>query len=86
MGGEEFVLALPHLDRESALAAAERFRQGLGGPAITLPAGGFVRITVSIGVAVTHRDESFEDALRRADRALYVAKAAGRNRVEMAHP
>ena len=85
-GGEEFVLALPHLDRESALAAAERFRQGLSGPPIPLPAGGFVRITVSIGVAVTHRDESFEDALRRADRALYAAKTAGRNRVEWAPP
>jgi diguanylate cyclase (GGDEF)-like protein len=85
-GGEEFVLVLPHLDRESARAAAERFRQGLGGPPIALPAGDEIRITVSIGVAVAHRDESFEDALRRADRALYVAKTGGRNRVEMAAP
>jgi diguanylate cyclase (GGDEF)-like protein len=85
-GGEEFVLALPHLDREGALAAAERFRVGLGGPPIPLPAGGEVRITVSIGVAVAHRDESFDDALRRADQALYAAKTGGRNRAEMADP
>lgn len=80
-GGEEFVLALPHLDAASARAAAERMRQRLGEKPIPLPDGGTTRVTVSVGGAVARPEESFEHALRRADTALYAAKAAGRNRV-----
>ena len=83
-GGEEFVLALPHLDREGARGAAERYREGLSREPIALPDGGSVRITVSVGVAVARPDESFEQVLRRADLALYAAKAEGRNRVMLA--
>ena len=80
-GGEEFVLALPHLDALGARAAAERVRQRLADKPIPLPDGGTARVTVSVGGAVARPEESFEQALRRADSALYAAKAAGRNRV-----
>jgi two-component system, NarL family, sensor histidine kinase EvgS len=80
-GGEEFVLALPHLDAVGARAAAERMRRRLGEKAIPLPAGGTAYVNVSIGGSVARPEESFEHALRRADTALYSAKEAGRNRV-----
>ena len=83
-GGEEFVVVLPHLDRDAAGKAGERFREALAVHPIVLPDGGTLSLTVSIGVAVAREGESFEEAIRRADQALYAAKAAGRNRVVLA--
>jgi diguanylate cyclase (GGDEF)-like protein len=80
-GGEEFVLVLPHLDAVGARVAAERVRRRVTELAIALPDGDSARLTVSVGAAVARGEESFERVLRRADRALYAAKATGRNRV-----
>lgn len=84
-GGEEFVLLLPQTGLEGAHAVAER--QRLAVAALSVPAGMTeVRPTVSLGVAAypTHPAESIEDLFRHADQALYRAKEAGRNRVELA--
>jgi diguanylate cyclase (GGDEF)-like protein len=83
-GGEEFLAVLPQVDLDSARQAAERLRLGLEGHRVRLPAGGEVRITASFGVA--SRDElpaplSSDLLVSLADRRLYEAKAAGRNRV-----
>jgi diguanylate cyclase (GGDEF)-like protein len=76
-GGEEFVILLPGTDEARALATAERVRASI---AASHPAG--LRMTLSIGVSVGDgRDGDFEDLLIAADRALYRAKAEGRNRV-----
>ncbi|QIG49327.1 GGDEF domain-containing protein [Nordella sp. HKS 07] len=83
-GGEEFVVLMTGLDAASAGAAAERLRLtveqdifSIGDEAIPL--------TVSIGVALYDEDDrNFADMLRRADKALYLAKSRGRNRVELA--
>jgi diguanylate cyclase (GGDEF)-like protein len=83
-GGEEFVVLFDSVDAEQALAAGERLRRAVADEpfvagALSLP------ITVSIGVAILQADDlAFESLLRRADNALYAAKAGGRNRVEMA--
>lgn len=81
-GGEEFVIAMPEARAAGALKAAERLREILA--AARFDANGKPRsITVSIGVATLQRDElTIDHAIARADRALYRAKAAGRNRVE----
>ena len=81
-GGEEFLVLLPEQTIESAGQAAERLRAAVEALAIPHPAGGVV--TVSAGVAGTttggcRPDELFE----LADQAMYRAKAAGRNRVEV---
>lgn len=82
MGGEEFLVFLPQTELASAHAAAERLRQHIA--ACQLGQDGLA-VTVSIGVAqAAPTDEAFEDLLIRADRALYIAKSAGRNRVELA--
>ena len=81
-GGEEFLILLPSSDRDSAIRVAETVRGAIA--AISLP-GLEQRVTASAGVAVLPDDGG--DAatlLRAADRALYSAKNAGRDRVHAA--
>lgn len=81
LGGEEFALVLPATTPETAMRVAERVRIGFAAemiPADPQP----LRCTVSAGVAFAeHADEHFNALLSRADKALYLAKDAGRNRV-----
>jgi diguanylate cyclase (GGDEF)-like protein len=83
-GGEEFVVLFEDLNAQSAQAAGERLRQAVAQSPFM--AGDLVLpLTVSIGLAVLQEaDANFDSMLRRADEALYAAKAAGRNRVELA--
>ncbi len=78
-GGEEFVALFKDADATDALAAAERLRIAI--EATTHPcAGAVLSVTISAGVAAfSAADDEYADILRRADRALYAAKAAGRN-------
>jgi two-component system cell cycle response regulator len=83
-GGEEFLAVLPQVDLDAGRMAAERLRRALEGFPVALPSGEKVRITASFGVA--SRDELGSEAsgdlmVALADRRLYQAKAAGRNRV-----
>jgi diguanylate cyclase (GGDEF)-like protein len=78
-GGEEFVVIAEDIGPEEATAMAERIRRRIAGVAAT-HAG--EAVTVSIGVAMCPRDSTDYDALFEiADKRLYEAKAAGRNRV-----
>lgn len=80
-GGEEFCVVCPHAGLEVARAIAERIRIGI--EAETFRFGGHeIRVTVSIGVAVSSPGRADAEALLRdADGALYAAKESGRNRV-----
>ncbi|QKT03276.1 diguanylate cyclase [Ectothiorhodospiraceae bacterium 2226] len=79
-GGEEFCALLRDADRHQALAAAEALRSAAHGVSVDA-----VRITVSVGLAGTldHPDGSFGELLALADKALYHAKAQGRDRVSL---
>lgn len=80
-GGDEFVIMLPDTPARGALEVAERIRGAVESTPFATEAGR-VPCTVSIGVASYPQDgRSIEALLARADRALYEAKAAGRNRV-----
>jgi len=80
-GGDEFVIMLPDTPARGALEVAERIRHAVESTPFTTDAGR-APCTVSIGVASFPEDgRSIEALLARADRALYEAKAAGRNRV-----
>lgn len=85
-GGEEFLVILPATELEGAWALAERIRSQIDDVvSLNAASGQTIRFNVSIGLAVhTGADHSFEHLLARADRALYAAKGAGRNRVEAA--
>ncbi len=80
-GGDEFIVMLPDTPLRGALEVAERIRRAIEQATFTTEAGR-VPSTVSIGVASYPEDGRSMDALLlRADRALYVAKEGGRNRV-----
>jgi len=81
-GGEEFLVLLPEQSLDSAELAAERLRAAVEALALTRPEGGTV--TVSAGVAGFDRTPCTPDELLElADKALYRAKAEGRNRVHV---
>ncbi len=83
LGGEEFVALLPHSELEGAQLVAERTRALAEARPVEFR-GEELRVTLSIGVArLEGAGESLDDLLAKADRALYLAKANGRNRVEM---
>ena len=82
-GGEEFLVIMPGSAAADAETVAERLRWAIGGHPVELRDGS-VHVTVSLGIAWTVRGTSPEDLLERADAALYRAKAAGRNRLEVA--
>jgi diguanylate cyclase (GGDEF)-like protein len=86
LGGEEFAIVLHGLVRERALAVAERIRNVFAEQAGVID-GQRVGATVSIGLALHDGSNmAFTELLWKADRALYRAKEAGRNRVEWAVP
>lgn len=85
-GGEEFVVLLPRTDAGSVEALAERMRAGVAALGLAHPGGGINDvITVSAGGASLVPAGRMEPRalLERADRALYAAKGAGRNRVSI---
>ncbi|QTN29549.1 GGDEF domain-containing protein [Rhodoferax sp. AJA081-3] len=88
LGGEEFALCLPNVQHEDeARALAERCRAAIA--AInTAPSGFDFAITASFGVATrnAHLTDSFEETLVQADKALYLSKNEGRNRVTVYQP
>ena len=78
-GGEEFVILLPGSSEATAVATAKRLRVAVAG---SQPAG--LDMTMSFGVSVSNGQETaFDDLLIAADRALYRAKADGRDRVRV---
>lgn len=86
-GGEEFLAVLPRADARRAWEVGERMRQRVSETPIILPDGQGVTVTLSVGVAQLRAKPALETALQltdRADGALYAAKHAGRNRVEVA--
>jgi diguanylate cyclase (GGDEF)-like protein len=84
LGGDEFLVILPMTSTEESMIFAQRFRAGLEQFNTTHPEFGLS--TVSIGLAESPRDgESMTALLAAADAALYRAKHAGRNTVEVAN-
>ncbi|MET0747882.1 MAG: diguanylate cyclase [Rhizobium sp.] len=83
-GGEEFLALLPDSSKAEAALVAERVRIAVEEEQILLPGGGVVTITASFGCSArshSARGDQFEDLIKKADMALYAAKAGGRNSV-----
>jgi len=84
LGGEEFAVLITGSDDDAALCIAERVRDLIARTPLHVD-GKAIAMTVSVGLAgCGAHDASWEDALRRADVALYRSKQAGRNRVTRA--
>lgn len=81
-GGEEFVVILPDTELDTAGVVAERIRNRVAAEPFRLPDGQMLERTVSVGIgALQMPGDTVETILKRADAALYDAKASGRNRV-----
>ena len=81
LGGEEFGLLLPETTLEQAKVVAERIQRACEQTPCAVDEN-LIHSTISVGVTEAGPvDKSFEDVLRRADRMMYKAKEAGRNRV-----
>jgi diguanylate cyclase (GGDEF)-like protein len=86
-GGEEFVIALPGAEAARAIGLADRLREQVAHLQV-LPADGggeVYTLTASVGVAIhPYHGDTLDDLIRAADGAMYAAKAAGRDRTEVA--
>ena len=82
-GGEELIAVLPGADLATCQTVAERIRRSISEARITRRSTGeaLPSITVSIGVAEFQSGESMAELIERCDRALYLAKRTGRNKV-----
>lgn len=81
-GGEEFVMLVPHVDGQRLHACCERLRKAF---AAADPQGlGLNNLSLSVGMTLLQSGDDLDDALQRADQALYRAKRSGRNRCSAA--
>ena len=83
LGGEEFAIYMLNTDLSDALLIAERIRAKVNDAPMAIR-GHSIACSVSIGVSAFDGSEPIDRLLRRADQAMYSAKANGRNRVELA--
>ena len=84
-GGEEFAVILLNVDRETALILAERLRvnvEKLKLKHISSPIDDIVTISVGVTTLVPDKNTSIPMIIKKADKALYIAKEKGRNNVQ----
>lgn len=82
-GGEEFLGIIRHTGRDGLTVSGERIRRAIEG-AYIMSNDQKLSVTVSLGGAVFHHNETAAEMVRRADEALYTSKRAGRNRLTVA--
>ena len=80
-GGEEFCIYTPGSDQQTALVLAEKIRLSCRDTLVASVEGEAIHFTISAGVCEMQKGMSFEETFINADKALYVAKGEGRDRV-----
>jgi diguanylate cyclase (GGDEF)-like protein len=81
-GGEEFILILNQSSLEQAQIIAERCRQAIQQLHLCSDSGETIPISASFGIALSSKTLNSQQLLSQADKALYAAKACGRNQVK----
>jgi len=84
-GGEEFTILLPETTASEAKTVAERIRAGIEAERFDTATNGDARVTISIGVTEYYEKEDLSEFVQRADRAMYLSKRNGRNKVSSIH-
>ncbi len=79
-GGEEFLMILPGTTASDALVIAESIMEACRNAKVKTPSGDSIGFTTSIGIAEYQAKETYDQLIHRADKALYEAKANGRDR------
>ncbi len=85
-GGEEFLICMQNADLKTSHELVERLREGLAASAIRRNGEEPIRTTASFGLTLLDPDVFVEQSVDRADKAMYAAKAAGRNCVRVWDP
>ena len=85
-GGEEFVICMPDADQASGFAIVERLREGLASMRHESKDHASFNVTASFGLTLLDPGVPVEQSIDRADRALYAAKSAGKNRTVLWAP
>jgi len=80
-GGEEFTVILPETNNADAIIVAERIRKIIEEETFTTSSNEKMTITVSIGSTEYQHEERISAFVQRADKALYISKDLGRNRI-----
>jgi diguanylate cyclase (GGDEF)-like protein len=80
-GGEEFVVSLTSTDLQGGRVVAERVRLAIERLVVRDAGGERIPVTASVGLAALRANEDLHVLIDRADRAMYAAKVAGRNRL-----
>lgn len=84
-GGEEFTVILPEATGEEGVIVAERIREAVGNISFSPDSEQKINVTISIGATEYHPPEKTSALVRRADRAMYISKQEGRNKVTQVH-
>lgn len=84
-GGEEFTVILPETAGAEARTVAQRIRSALEAERFSPQGGQDVQITISVGVTEYQEEEELSTFIQRADKAMYISKQNGRNKVSMLH-
>jgi diguanylate cyclase len=82
-GGEEFLIFLPHTDLNDGRDLIDRIRTGIESLAIKIEEDTVIHVTASFGLVTLDIDTPVEVSIKRADKAMYHAKASGRNCVKI---
>jgi diguanylate cyclase len=82
-GGEEFLIFLPHTDLNDGRDLIDRIRTGIESLAIKIEEDTVIHVTASFGLVTLDIDTPVEVSIKRADKAMYRAKASGRNCVKI---
>ena len=85
-GGDEFLIVFQQADPRTALLLVDRLREGIAGTPVDRTDGAAIRVTASFGIAALDPGGSVENAVERADKAMYTAKQAGRNGTRLWDP
>lgn len=84
LGGEEFLILLVDINEDAALMVAEKLRRAVANEQFDLSSDQKLSITISIGLSMYDRHPDYKYTVRRADKALYQAKHAGRDCIVVA--
>jgi len=82
-GGEEFAVILPNTDMQGALAALQKIKNKASSTMVNCDGHSLPMPTCSAGITVYHDKDTVESIMKRCDKALYIAKDSGKNKVEM---
>lgn len=87
LGGEEYIVAFPNIEKDTLIQLCERMRASVEGLAISTSTGKRINVSISLGIAFIDKESAnLSTLMKSSDEALYLAKKNGRNRVECYQP